>query len=277
MRIQTLKGVIVNDIQEVFNSSFSDYFIPFQLTLEQLRSKMEDDKNNLDLSVGVFDKNKLIAFILHGLDTIDGKNVVYNGGTGVIPSKRGNGLTKRMYDFILPTIRDTKVDHLILEVVSKNIQAIKSYKAVGFATSRELKCYKGQISPLVGSNNVDIKGINTFDWELMQSFWDIQPTWQNSIKELEGSNRLIGAYIEKQLIGYLVFNPKIKRILQIAISRDFRRRKVASTLINFLVKDHDNRMSIINVDKTSISTNSFFRAIGLENYLDQEEMKLILG
>jgi len=87
MEIKTLENIDKKDILHVFNKSFSDYFIPFKLTEEQLNSKMLADKTNLNLSVGVFENKNLIAFILHGFDKINNEKVIYNGGTGVIPKK----------------------------------------------------------------------------------------------------------------------------------------------------------------------------------------------
>ena len=40
MEIKTLEGVDIKEIVKVFNGSFSDYFVPFKLTQEQLTSKM---------------------------------------------------------------------------------------------------------------------------------------------------------------------------------------------------------------------------------------------
>ena len=102
MELKSLNGVSPVEITKVFNTSFADYFIPFKLSEEQLLSKMQVDKVTLELSVGAFDKGKLVAFILHGFDIIGNTKTVYNGGTGVVPKARGHGLTQRMYQFILP-------------------------------------------------------------------------------------------------------------------------------------------------------------------------------
>lgn len=85
MEIRTLEGVNIKEIQDVFNHSFSDYFIPLKLTEEQFALKLLADKIDLSLSVGVFESCNLIAFILHGFDTVKNLRVLYNGGTGVVP------------------------------------------------------------------------------------------------------------------------------------------------------------------------------------------------
>ena len=185
MDIKILNGVSTKVITDVFNLSFSDYFIPFKLTEQQMADKMEADKTDLNLSVGVFENDILIGFILHGKDSINGKNLLYNGGTGVIPSKRGHGLTKKMYSFILPILKENDIDSLILEVISNNVQAIKSYEQSGYKKVRTLACYKGDLKPLKINNSIEIKALNQYNWEILEAFWDITPTWQGSKKILD--------------------------------------------------------------------------------------------
>lgn len=277
MEIKSLQGVHIKDIVNVFNESFSDYFVPFKLTEEQLSAKMTADKTNLELSVGVFEDQQLIAFILHGFDLINHQKVVYNGGTGVIPNRRGVGLTKQMYLFSLPVLEKKGIDQVILEVISQNIQAIKSYEKSGFRTTRELACFKGDFSYSKINQEVQVNTLEGYDWKSMEVFWDIQPTWQNSknvMDELRETNISLGAYIKGQLLGYLIYNPQSKRIQQIAIHQDFRRNGIASTLISHVSKEFGSTFSVINIDKKAKNVISFFNSIGLENYLDQLEMKL---
>jgi len=279
MEIKTLKGLNNNDILNVFNLSFSDYFIPFHLTQEQLTLKLLAENIDLELSVGVFEKGKLIAFILHGINNINGHKIIYNGGTGVVPNKRGQGLTKQMYHFILPILKEKGITNLFLEVISKNIQAIKSYEKSGYKTVRKLICYKGHLKTLKINNDLEIKKINNYNWNLMESFWDISPTWQNSkntVNALKDENVSIGAYLQNQLIGYIIYNPNNKRLQQIAIDKKIRENRVASTLIHGLTVEFGNSLSIINVDKSYKPINLFFEKIGLKNFLEQIEMKLQL-
>jgi ribosomal protein S18 acetylase RimI-like enzyme len=280
MEISTLEGIDIKEILKVFNLSFSNYFIPFKLTEEQLASKLLVDKTDLSLSVGVFENGKLIAFILHGFDTINNQKVIYNGGTPVIPEKRGLGLTKKMYGIILPILANKGINKLRLEVITENIQAIRSYSKSGFRAKRNLLCYKGEVQISNTDSNIKIKELQQYNWQLMESFWDIYPSWQNSksvVEELRSKNNSLGAYIENKLVGYVIYNPTSKRIQQIAVSKEFRRKRIATALVFELKERYGNTLSIINVDKQSSAVNSFLIKIGLENNLEQIEMELKLN
>lgn len=280
MEFKTLTGIDKKELIKAFNVSFSNYFIPFHLSYEQLNAKMQADKTDLSLSVGVFENTNLIAFILHGFDTIDNKRIVYNSGTGVIPKKRGQGLTQRMYQYILKRLKDKKVDKVVLEVITENTQAIKSYKASGFNITRKLACYKGEIKAQTANREIEIQQLYDYDWKVMESFWDIRPTWQNSknvVDELKNSTVSSGAYADKQLVGYVIFNPLNKRIQQIAVSKRFRNNGIATTLIYRIINEYGNNLSIINVDKKSESIHTFLTRIGFKVSLEQLEMELTLS
>jgi len=126
--LKTLEKITTEKLLEVFNLSFSDCVVPFCLTKEQLEDKIKSDSIKLEFSVGAFEDDQLIAFILHGYDTIDNLKIVYNAGTGVIPAKRGNKLTAKLYDYILPFLHENDIDKLLLEVISTNEPAIKLTK-----------------------------------------------------------------------------------------------------------------------------------------------------
>src|SRR5258706_13798692 len=112
---QTLENTNKIDLLEAFNRSFSDYIVPLSLTYDQFESKIQIDRIDLELSIGAFENNKLIGFILHGFDVINDQNVAYNAATGVIPEKRGNRLTAKLYEYILPQLRAKKANKIQLE------------------------------------------------------------------------------------------------------------------------------------------------------------------
>ncbi|PZO22830.1 MAG: GNAT family N-acetyltransferase, partial [Flavobacteriaceae bacterium] len=50
IQFQTLEKSSTEEILEVFNSSFSDYIVPFRLTLPQLEGKITNDSVRMELS-----------------------------------------------------------------------------------------------------------------------------------------------------------------------------------------------------------------------------------
>lgn len=280
MEIKTLKGVEIHHILEAFNSSFTNYFIPLQFTQEQLQTRLEKYNVDLDLSLGVFRDEQLLAFILHGVDIEDGKRAIYNAATGVIPSERSKGLTQKMYDFIVPILKDQNFEYSILEVISENNAALKSYANSGFIPTRELLCYYGDPTITKENQQVEIRQMEVYDWDLMKSFWDIIPSWQNSqnsMDRIQNSVLSLGAYLENQLVGYVIYQPKSKRIPQIAVSKSHRQKGIASRLIQEILKSNEPSLSIINVDKKGENINVFLEKIGLKNDIQQIEMKLDLN
>ena len=79
-----------------FNDAFSDYIIKFTATEEYLKTRWEAAAVNFDLSFGAFKNNKLIGFIIHGIDKQNGINTAFNVATGVIPEHRGKRIVKEI-------------------------------------------------------------------------------------------------------------------------------------------------------------------------------------
>ena len=277
---QTLENISLPGITEVFNLAFSDYIVPLQVTEDQLIDKIKSDNIKLEYSVGAFENNKLVGFILHGYGLINGQKIIYNAGTGVIPANRGHRLTARMYEFIIPFLQQKQTGKLLLEVITENKPAIKSYEKTGFITVRKLNCYKGEMKPSKVDNSAyEIRTLKEYDWEKLQSFWDWEPTWPNaimSVENLKPGNISIGIYLENILTGYLVYNAKTKRIQQFAIDKSHRNKGLAKQLFNHIAKNHGPQITIINIPADAVSSNKLMENLGLENYIDQFEMEMNL-
>ena len=195
--LRTLENISTKELLETFNSSFSDYIIPSYLTKEQLEDKIQSDSIKLEFSVGAFENNQLIAFILHGYDIIDNLKTVYNAGTGVIPAKRGNKLTSKLYEYVLPILYKNNINKILLEVITTNETAIKIYKNIGFKIIREFNCFKGSLNLTNTNSEYEISKLEEYDWQKLNSFWDLKPSWQNSVtavEKLKKSNISIGIY-----------------------------------------------------------------------------------
>lgn len=275
MEFRTLTNVSVDEILEVFNLSFSDYIVPFHLTKEMLTSKIAAEKLDMDISVGGFEDGKLVSFILQSEKIEDGQKIIYNGGTGVVPESRGKGLVRKMYDFIIPVLKERNADILLLEVIEGNAAAIRAYENLGFTIVRKLLCFKGNISSGKENKEITIKEMDEFPWDSLRSFWDIEPSWQGCVYVLDPmpeSYTTIGAYADEKLVGYIIYNPLARKIHQIAVDKNYRKQGIGSILFNTIADGKP--IAINNVDDISVETRRFLdQKIGLENWLSQFEMK----
>ncbi|WP_162127859.1 GNAT family N-acetyltransferase [Flavobacterium phycosphaerae] len=277
--LQTLENTSIDTILSTFNLAFSDYVVPMRITKEQLLHKINAENIRLDYSVGAFEDNELIAFILHGYTINNNKHLIYNGGTGVIPSKRGNKLTALLYDYLLPKLREKQIDSVTLEVITTNKPAIVTYEKTGFKTIRTLDCFKGTIQQKVMLGTADIQVMNSLDWKQLTAFWDWQPSWQNAAPAIEKSKTdlvSLGIYQNKELCGYLIFNPKSNRIQQFAIAKTHRNKGLAGQLIGFIAANYTPEVSMINIDSSSATTIAFLQNSGFQKTVSQYEMELKL-
>src|SRR5687768_12381337 len=157
MKFKDLQHVSLQIIADTFNLAFSDYVIPMHFTEPQLIEKLTRDGINLEHSVGAFDGEKLVGFILQGVGQWDGTLAAYNGGTGVIPVYRGKKITQQLYSYSIPKLRAAGVNKCLLEVVTHNKVALKTYEKIGFTATRTLLSFKGELIPgLVTSKSAPV-------------------------------------------------------------------------------------------------------------------------
>jgi ribosomal protein S18 acetylase RimI-like enzyme len=163
-----------------------------------------------------------------------------------------------------------------LEVITGNQPAIKTYQDIGFQITRELDCYKGAVYTGEIANDYQIQALENYDWELMQSYWDWSPSWQNSMtamKNLAHSNASFGIYADQHLLGYLIYNPLSKRVQQFAVHKSHRGKGVGRHLFHHIAQKFGKDISIINVEHGAAETGRFLKSIGLEIYVKQYEME----
>ncbi|WP_347217838.1 GNAT family N-acetyltransferase [Chryseobacterium sp.] len=275
MEFKTLKNVDVEELLAVFNYSFSDYIVPFHLTREVLISKIAAEKLDMDISVGAFEDGKLVSFILQSEKREDGQKIIYNGGTGVVPESRGKGLVRKMYDFIIPVLKERGANILLLEVIEGNAAAIRAYENLGFTIVRKLLCFKGNINSGVTNSEITIKEMKDFQWENLFSFWDIEPSWQGSVYVLNPmpeTYQALGAYSGENMVGYIIYNPAARKVLQVAVHKNYRKQGIGTGLFTAIADGQP--IAINNVDDISKETERFLdQKIGLQNWLSQFEMK----
>jgi ribosomal protein S18 acetylase RimI-like enzyme len=270
-QISTLENVKFAELTEVFNAAFADYFVKIRLDEKSLADKIQAENTVLSKSVGAFFEEKLVGFILLGIEN----EIAYNGGTGVLPEFRGHALTKQMYEFILPKLKAEGICRHQLEVITENLPAIKTYEKIGFRTVRTLACFKGKIAAENLNQKIEIKVLNEIDEEVFPTFWNSNPSWQNflsAVKRTKNLHKIIGAFCENKLVGYLIYT-ETERVKQFGIDKNFRHSGIGRTLF---AKLNNKEIIITNIDKNDSETVSFLEKIGLTVFVEQFEMTMKL-
>jgi ribosomal protein S18 acetylase RimI-like enzyme len=276
MEIMNLKGTSIEELVAAFNRSFSDYIVPFRLTVEQLKSKIIAEDIKPELSLGVFESGKIVGFMLHGLRNNTAVPTVYNAGTGVIPEYRGKGLVGAMYEELLPRLQKLHIKKMILEVIQENKPAVRAYEKIGYTVSRKLDCFSGKLDILKSNKEVIIQSVSEFQWDTFMSFWDILPSWQNTVQTIENGKSLCStavAYMDDVPVGYVIFNAESGKIHQFAVSAEYRGVGIGSSLFEWINTTRKGQeVYVYNVDHDSASSLGFLRKIGLSEKVVQFEM-----
>src|SRR5262245_26208857 len=165
-----------------FLAAFSDYLVDMQMSREQFEQRIARDGVRLEISAGAFDNEKMIGFYMNGAGLWQGKQTAYDAGTGVIPGRRGDGVSKELFAFLVPRLQEVGIAQYLLEVLSENDRAVALYRKLGFVETRVLTVLRSNEPPksVDASPGVSIRHVEKPDWTLFESFWDGYPSWQNS-------------------------------------------------------------------------------------------------
>ena len=140
-----------------------------------------------------------------------------------------------------------------------------------------MNCYKGNCNTAKNQNLYkfsEVKISNTL-WKLFGEFWDIIPSWQNSIHSLSISKQsCIVALIDNKIVGYCIFSKTNQKIYQIAVDKKNRNKGIGTSLIYEVNKAIKSDFSIINVDASNKNTNDFLINLGLKIFAKQFEMEM---
>lgn len=267
-------------VYDAFVAAFADYVMPFDLSEQQFRNHIALNAVDLKSSVGMIEDENLVAFTLNGFGLWNGRRTVYDAGTGVLPEFRRRGLGLTMFDVMLPIFKDRGYEQCLLEVVTTNENAVSMYEKLGFGKTRTLSLLELNGEVKFGPDAmiaVELRDIDHPDWELLQTFWDGDPSWQNSASAIERSRlnkRFIGAFHEDDCLGYIVYSSNNCRIAQMAVDPNYRGLGIGSLLLKKLLVEHsgDSAPQVVNIDRSLHEAMTFFENRGFKTKLSQFEM-----
>jgi ribosomal protein S18 acetylase RimI-like enzyme len=279
----TLENTSINILYQTFLSSFSDYQVKFNISLSDFESLLIRRGYTPKFSIGAFKNDELVGFIYNGLRIWKGKKTIYDTGTGVIKNYRKQGITTLMFNYLIKDLVKTDVECYLLEVLKSNISAFNLYKNQGFEIVRELECFKMMKSKYKISSKVNTESkyaLTDEEWSQIIEFWDIKPSWQNSIDSIKSAiNNFIFLLVKDKsnIIGYGIIDKNTGDIPQFAVHHKYRNKGIGTSIVTNLIKNtQSDTISILNIDKSYTPIIKMLLSLGFENFVGQYEMLLNL-
>jgi ribosomal protein S18 acetylase RimI-like enzyme len=276
--IRTLRIGDFDAIHRAFVDAFSDYVIPMKPAPEALREMCMRRGWVPELSSGIFEDDRLVAFTLNCLDGTSG----YDTGSGVIPSHRRRGLARKTMEHSIDLLREAGATRYVLEVLELNVAAAALYRDVGFTETRRLDCWVWSavaeaaafVSDSAASEHTKAAAAAT----ALQNWSDVQPSWQNSTASiLRARDRCVAIGDDD---GYAIVFPATGDVPQFAVRREVRRQGIGTRLLRSAAEITGKPLRILNVDSDVDGRGegiaAFLAALGAQRFVRQIEMERIL-
>jgi ribosomal protein S18 acetylase RimI-like enzyme len=137
----TLEGISIEELHRAFLNAFSDYQVNVKLPLSEFQEMLQRRGFVQNASIGAFQNDKLVGFVLNGIRDWNGRLTSYDLGTGVIEMYRRQGITSNMFQNSKQLLQKMQVEQYLLEVIQTNTSAVQLYKKQGFSTLRDFECF----------------------------------------------------------------------------------------------------------------------------------------
>lgn len=283
IEIKPLSYIKPESLYDAFSNAFADYEV--QMNQMQLKLMLERRGFRPELSFGAFDNEHLVSFTCNGIGYYKGVKTAYDTGTGTLKAYRGQGLAGKVFQFSLPYLKKAGVKQYLLEVLKSNKSAISVYEKQGFVVVREFSYFTADANDILKrkqekDRHITISASNIDSVKRLSSWFEFEPSWQNSFESIgrqKDSFVINTASNNNSLVGFCVFEPFSGDISLIAVHPQFRRKGIATRLLETVLADFKiSGLKLINTDKLYPSISHWANSIGLTKRGEQFEMVLDL-
>ena len=113
-----LHNSILDELYDCWKRSFADYVVDMSyFTKERMFYRTLMDRVDYEYSVGAYDGDTMIGFLVLGIDDWKGKKYAFDAGTGIIKEYRGQGVAGKMFDHAVEKLKSENIDKVALEVI----------------------------------------------------------------------------------------------------------------------------------------------------------------
>lgn len=305
--IKTLSSTPILEIHDAFVDAFSEYEVRIDMPLEKLQEMLTTRSCALDRSLGYFEQDRLVGFVLVGCRDIDAQTYYYDVATGVRQSHQSKGVGDKLVRELMEQMNSQGVHGFYLEVLENNVGAQKLYKKYGFEVTRKLRCYELEKSRLsaVGSTEPaasqgflvqPVEGVQSEPGSAGpaagQSAWarwllelpaeyycSFRPSWQNALASyLQNTSQhaVCLATLAGQPVGYGVVHKVNGSVLQIGLEPMHQEVKKLELLVAQLASlTEASTLRYLNVED-GCELQPLLEQVGFQNSVNQFEMLYVV-
>ena len=272
MNIRNLAATSTADIVECLLPAFSNYFVQLPTSVSYWEDRFNAARMDRSLSFGMFHEDKLVGFIINGIDHHNGKLTAFNSGTGVLPAYRGKAIVDQLYEHAIPLFKECGVEKCMLEVIQENERALKVYKRIGFDINRSLTAWKGSLEN--DNSAYHLREVNfqeILDKELYRSQLY---SWDNMAEAVLLSEASKTTYLvsdgNEKLRGYFTMAANGQVVQLYAVEE----KDLSEVIKSLAVRSSEVRFGNIPLERQNLINS--LKDLGFENTVNQYEMEYLL-
>ncbi|WP_433944500.1 GNAT family N-acetyltransferase [Paenibacillus sp. SN-8-1] len=193
---------------EAWARGFEGYYVDLSMPLQAFVARLTNEDLLLDLSNIMLDGDKPIGINLNGIRSAEGQVTGWNGGIGIAPEYRGQGLGKLLMEESMKAYLEAGVHLATLEAFVQNEGAIKLYERFGYVIKDKL-LHMSCSDPvhLETEPGIDSTLVTMMDMPIEASrlpFYNSRAAWQAQWQSAKGGQSLI-VYLGGEPVGYAIY------------------------------------------------------------------------
>ena len=143
IRFKRASELSMEELLRIWNASFEEYLVNMKMDLTPFIRRAAFEELDLEGSVVMYVDDEPAGLTLNGYRKYGEEQRVWNGGTGIVKARRGQGLGKPLIEASLNTYKAREVDTALLEVFTQNEPAVRLYKSCGYEEVDQLRVLTG--------------------------------------------------------------------------------------------------------------------------------------